>query len=370
MKSFSRYLTEGQNTIVFSFGRMNPPTVGHGKLLDKMKSVAGQNTYRMYLSKSHDVKRNPLKYKDKIKWCRKFFPKHGRNVVYDNTIINTFDVVTKLHKEGFTDVIMVVGSDRVREFDILLKKYNGVKARHGLYDFKSIKVVSAGERDPDAEGVTGMSASKMRASAAKNDFASFVKGVPRNVNNKEMRKVFNEVRSGMGLKESYGHQNHIRLDKVSDTREKYVNGELYLPGDMVEDKEDNRKYLVTMCGANYIIVENEDGIQSRKWLNSVTKVEENTDKWYTGQPEWATPEASREASKKTPGQKPKKDVKESHYDAALERQRRRERLQKVIKTRRKEAQSRRQDRHNDRRLDTAKLKDYKKRLKKGTDMNA
>lgn len=127
MKSFSRYLSEGKNAITFSFGRFNPPTIGHGKLLDKMKTVSGQNSYRMYLSLSNDQKKNPLIYSDKVKWVRKLFPKHGRNIIYDTKLINVFSIATKLYNEGFTDVTMVVGSDRIREFKLLLDKYNGVK---------------------------------------------------------------------------------------------------------------------------------------------------------------------------------------------------------------------------------------------------
>ena len=132
---------------------------------------------------------------------------------------------------------MVVGQDRLREFDVLLNKYNGTKARHGFYKFKSIKVISAGQRDPDAEGVEGMSASKQRAFASKNDYQSFTQGVPRNYSDKDTRKLFNDVRKGMGLKEELQFKNHIELPVVSETREQYVKGALYAVGDEVVIKE-------------------------------------------------------------------------------------------------------------------------------------
>mgnify|MGYP003118043557 CR=1 FL=1 len=143
-KSFSDYLVEdAKKEITFVFGRFNPPT---------------------------------------IKFMRKMFPKHARNVMADKDVRNVLDIATKLYDQGFTKVAMVAGSDRVKEFEVLLNKYNGVKSRHGFYEFEGvIKVLSAGERDPDADGVSGMSASKMRQAAADGDIPNFVKGLPKTV---------------------------------------------------------------------------------------------------------------------------------------------------------------------------------------------
>ena len=169
---FSQFLVEEEKTVYFTFGRMNPPTIGHGKLLDVLASKAGRNPYRVFLSLSQDKSKNPLSYKDKVKHVRKMFPKHARSIMSNNKVKTAMDAIVSLNQEGYLKVVMVVGSDRVMEFDTLLNKYNGVKSRHGLYNFKSIKVISAGERDPDADGVEGMSASKMRALAKDNDEAS------------------------------------------------------------------------------------------------------------------------------------------------------------------------------------------------------
>ena len=168
---------------------------------------------------------------------------------------------------------MIVGADRVREFDVLLRKYNGVKARHGFYNFESIRVVSAGARDPDAEGVEGMSASKQRENAKKNDFVTFAQGVPKSMSDRDARKLFNDVRKGMGLKEERSFKNHIELKTVSETREKYVQGKLYGIGDSVVIKESEEVVKVTMLGANYVIVERSDGTRLRKWLDAVELVE-------------------------------------------------------------------------------------------------
>ena len=222
INSFSQYLVEEERVVYFTFGRMNPPTIGHGKLLDKLSSVAGRNPYKVYLSQTHDSAKNPLSYSDKVKHTRKMFPKHARSIIVNTKIKTAIEAITDLYNQGFRKVVMVVGQDRVIEFDALLNKYNGKEARHGLYNFSSIKVISAGERDPDAEGVEGMSASKQRENAKNNDFATFSQGVPTSMPTKEVRKLFNDIRKGMGLSEEKQYRNHIALKPVSNVRENYV----------------------------------------------------------------------------------------------------------------------------------------------------
>ena len=184
--------------ITFTFGRFNPPTVGHEKVMDATKKAAAKD-YRVYASKTQDPKKNPLKYEQKVKWMKRMFPKHKSKIQSGGNYRTALDVAVKLHDEGFLNLTMVVGSDRVREFNTLLKKYNGVESTHGLYDFKTIKVKSAGERDPDAEGVAGMSASKMRKAAMDNDFKSFSQGLPLNFRDGE--RLFSDIKKQMPIKE-------------------------------------------------------------------------------------------------------------------------------------------------------------------------
>ena len=168
IKSFSQYIVEGTDSksVHFVFGRFNPPTIGHELLFDKLKALSS-GQYRIYCSKSVDPKKNPLEFKDKVKFLRKMFPKHARSVMADKNVRTAMDIAVLLYDQGFTKVTMVVGSDRIREFETLLNKYNNVKSRHGYYNFKEgIQVVSAGDRDADSDDVSGMSASKMRAAAA------------------------------------------------------------------------------------------------------------------------------------------------------------------------------------------------------------
>ena len=272
IKNFSQYLTEEEKEVYFTFGRMNPPTIGHGKVMDTLATKSGKADYKVYVSQSQNPKKDPLTYNQKVKHIRKMFPKHARNVMMDKKIKNVFDVAASLYSSGYRNITMVVGEDRIIEFKTLLNKYNNVKARHGFYNFKRINIVSAGARDPDAEGVEGMSASKQRANASANDFVSFSQGVPRTMSNKDARSLFNDVRKGMGLSEERSFKNHIELSPVSETREQYVQGNLYQVGDSVVIKESEELGVVSFLGSNYVIVECGEK-KYRKWLDAVELVE-------------------------------------------------------------------------------------------------
>jgi hypothetical protein len=299
INSFRQYLVEEERVLYFSFGRMNPPTIGHEKLLDKLAASAGKNPYRLYLSQSQDAKKNPLDYKTKVKFARKMFPKHARNILLTPNVKTVMDIANQMYNEGYRKIVMVVGSDRIPEFKKLLNDYNGKKARHGFYNFQDIKIVSAGDRDPDSEGVEGMSASKMREAASGNDFVKFSQGLPKSMSNKDSRDLFNSVRKGMGLEEVKEFHNHIQLDPISETREAYVNGKLFEVGDQVIIKESEEIATVKRLGTNYVIVETSSGTY-RKWLDAVERLDEG---WYKDQPEWGTPESTKKAKKMTPGQK-------------------------------------------------------------------
>ena len=277
INSFRQYLVEEEKTVFFTFGRMNPPTVGHEKLMNELAKKASGNPYKVYLSQANDKKKNPLVYQEKVKMVRKFFPKHARQVMLDKKIKTVFDVAVKLFNEGYKNITMVVGSDRVNDFNILLKKYNGVKGRHGLYNFNKINTVSAGERDPDADDVSGMSASKMRKVAGEGNFAQFTQGLPRNVSNSEAKRVYNQVRRGMGLKEVTQYYNTLNFAPVSEKREEYVKGNLFNIGDYVTVMGSDELARVTNLGTNYVIIE-QNGKFYRKWLDSVELLEKERKK--------------------------------------------------------------------------------------------
>ena len=274
IKNFSQYLIEAEREVYFTFGRMNPPTIGHGKVFDELAKKSGKNDYKVFLSQVSNEKKDPLSYSDKVKHVRKMFPKHGRSVIINKGVRTAFDAIVELYDQGYRKVNMVVGSDRVREFDTILKKYNGVKGRHGFYNFENINVVSAGERDPDAEGVTGMSASKQRANAKENNYTAFSQGVPSRMSDKDTRKLFNDVRKGMGLTEEKKFKRHVDLGKLNEMRENYVKGGLYEIGDTVVIKSTEEVGVVSVLGSNYVVVETKDK-KLRKWLQDIEIVEKS-----------------------------------------------------------------------------------------------
>ena len=199
MKYFKEITESSEKGVTFTFGRFNPPTVGHMKLAAKMKKVSKSGDVKIYTSHTTDKKKNPLTNAQIRKYMGAMLPS---GIKVEDTVAKTvFDVVVDLHKDGYEHIQMVVGSDRIREFDTLLKKYNGVKSRHGFYKFKSIKVISAGERDADADDVSGMSASKMRQLVHVGDKEGFINALPRGY--RLGKQLYKAVQKGMGLREVF-----------------------------------------------------------------------------------------------------------------------------------------------------------------------
>ena len=203
MKSFLELVEEKESGkhAVMAYGRMNPPTTGHLKLIDKVKEVAHKvgGSHHIIVSHSQDSKKNPLSGEQKVKHLKRYSP--GTNIESSSKEHPTFlNHAEKLHKQGVTHLHMVAGSDRVKEYKEKLNKYNGTH-KGALYNFKKIHVHSAGQRDPDAEGTEGMSGSKMREHAKNKNFHEFRKGVPEHVSDKHAKELMHDTRKGMGLNE-------------------------------------------------------------------------------------------------------------------------------------------------------------------------
>jgi len=198
-KSVRTFLNEETKAIVVTFGRFQPPTIGHKKLIDAVVGVARKERaeHRIYPSRSNDKKKNPLQPKDKVRFMKKMFK--GANIIDDDSIKNPFAMMKQLSDEGYKKVILVVGGDRVSAFDKQIRPYIGHKDPKKRYEFDEFKVVSAGERDPDAEGIEGMSASKMRAAVEAGDFESFQGGVG---NKAVAKQLYNALKKAMGIRES------------------------------------------------------------------------------------------------------------------------------------------------------------------------
>ena len=193
------------NTVVLGWGRMNPITVGHEKLVNKIKAVARQEsaTPLIYISHSQDAKKNPLDYDDKIMLAKKAF---GNKLIVKSNSRTIIQIMQELQKK-FSRVVLVVGQDRIKQFDELLNKYNGKD-----YNFDNISIVSAGDRDPDSEGVDGMSASKMRAAASQGDFKSFKTGLPRRLQG-DAQDVYDMVRGGMKIAEMFDLEEALTIQQ-------------------------------------------------------------------------------------------------------------------------------------------------------------
>ena len=208
-------------TAVFVFGRFNPPTIGHEKLINAVIAVNQREggTALIYGSHSEDSRKNPLSHTQKFKYLAKMFPALRKSLQSKAKEKNVMEIAAKL-SGTFDRLVMIAGSDRVNEFTSLLNSYNGIKSKHGIYEFKEIEVVSAGERDPDAEGAAGMSASKMRKAATQGDFDAFHLGASDELTIKDKKNMMDDVRKGLkldaireGMKRRRGVQTPIMVEK-------------------------------------------------------------------------------------------------------------------------------------------------------------
>jgi nicotinic acid mononucleotide adenylyltransferase len=260
------------NKLVFAFGRFNPPTLGHDKLMREVITQARKNNanHIVYASASTDKRKNPLDVNTKVKFMKKMFP--ANKIIAAGGSQRTFIEVLKFYNKMYGEIIMIAGSDRVSEFQKLTDKYNGVE-----YNYKSIKVVSSGERDPDAEGVAGMSASKMRDMAKNGDARSFKKGVP-NLSDSDSSSLFNAVRKGMGITgRNYPLIKSSFTEFVNnDLREEYHQEKIFNVGDMIEHL-DGTSGMVVRRGSNYVSYEN-DGLVKKAWLYDIQMSEEQVEK--------------------------------------------------------------------------------------------
>jgi len=252
MKSYKYFLKEAPTkTVVFAFGRFQCPTTGHEILINAVDKTAKSHNADavIYASKTQDKKKNPLSVEQKIHYLKLMFPQ-GNFKAANPQERTPIEVAKELNKK-YKNLIMVAGSDRVDSFDKLLNQYNGIE-----YHYDSIQVVSAGERDPDADDASGMSGTKIRTLALDNDFAEFKKGLPHTLKDADAKQLLNDIRVGMGK------------DSV---REQYFQGNIFNVGDIVES--DNTQYKIIMRGANYLFLEDRFGNKTKKWLQDVTTID-------------------------------------------------------------------------------------------------
>ena len=255
-----------KGTLTVAFGRFNPPTTGHEKLLDTVASSSDEGDYIIVPSRSQDKKKNPLDPDTKVSVMRQMYPKHSEKIVNDPANRTIFDVLKKAHNDGYTNVRIVGGGDRVKEFEKLSGNYNGK-----LYQFDNIEVTSAGDRDPDAEGTEGMSASKQRKAAAENDFKSFRQGVPKSMDDEAAKMLFNTLRKSMAIKEGWNLWQIAPKFDWKNLRENFIGERVYKIGQLVENDNTGLIGRIIRRGTNYLICVTEDNIMFKSWIKDVSE---------------------------------------------------------------------------------------------------
>ena len=258
------------DTLTVVFGRFNPPTVGHEKLLKAARKASTGGDLKIYPSRTQDPKKNPLDPDMKISYMKKMFPDFEENIINDAEMRSIFNVLIAAAEAGYANVNIIVGSDRQAEFENLAQKYNG-----DLYEFDLIRVVSAGVRDADAEGVEGMSASKMRKAVIEDDFESFRRGTPKTLDDGDTQALFDAVRQGMGAKKKKVAELWQIAPKydAETLRENYIRGKIFRIGDVVENLNTGLVGEVMRRGTNYLICVTEEGYMFKSWIRDVMEAE-------------------------------------------------------------------------------------------------
>ena len=263
---------EMSDTLTVAFGRFNPPTVGHEKLLKAARKAATGGDLKIYPSRTQDPKKNPLDPDMKISYMKKMFPEFEENIINDDEMKSIFNVLVAAAEAGYANVNIVVGSDRQAEFENLAQKYNG-----DLYEFDLIRVISAGVRDADAEGVEGMSASKMRKAVIEDDFESFRRGTPKTLDDGDTQALFDAVRQGMGAKKKKKVAELWQIAPKFDQetlRENYITGKIFRIGDIVENLNTGLVGEVSRRGTNYLICVSEEGYMFKSWIRDLMEYTE------------------------------------------------------------------------------------------------
>ena len=261
-----------KGTLTVAFGRFNPPTTGHEKLLDTVAANSDDGDYIIIPSRSQDKKKNPLDADTKVSVMRQMFPQHSERIVNDPQNRTIFDVLKKAHMDGYAGVRIVGGGDRVAEFEKLSGNYNGK-----LYQFDNLEVLSAGDRDPDGDDVSGMSASKQRKAAAEGDFTTFRKGVPSSLNNKQTRELYNNIRAAMNIKEGWNMWEIAPKFDWKGLRENFIGDKIFRVGELVESVNTGLIGKIIRRGTNHLICVTEDKIMFKSWIKDVSEAITNSD---------------------------------------------------------------------------------------------
>jgi len=256
-----------KGTLTIAFGRFNPPHIGHQKLMDMASSGSEDGDYIIVPSRTQDKKKNPLDADTKISYLRKMFPQHSEKIVNDAQNRTIFDVLKKAHMDGYTNVKIYGGNDRVSDFQKLSGDYNGK-----LYQFDNIEVIDAGKRDTKSKKkVERAEASSQRRFAAEGDFESFKSFLPKELDDKDAKELYNQVRAAMNIKEGWNlWEIAPKLDFIQ-LRENYINGNIFNIGQLVENLNTGLIGKIIRRGTNYLICVTEDNIMFKSWIKDVSE---------------------------------------------------------------------------------------------------
>ena len=260
------------DTLTLAFGRFNPPTAGHEKLIQAADKASAGGDLKIYPSRTQDNKKNPIDPDMKVSYMRKMFPTYKDNIINDPQMRSIFDVLVAASEEGYKSVNIVVGSDRLGEFESLAMKYNG-----DIYNFDEIKTISAGPRDDEAEGVGGVSSSKQRKAVMDDDFKAFKRGLPKNIKDGDAQALFDAVRTGMSVKKEKNVKESYDLWEIAPKsdprglRDNYVKRKIFNIGDLVENLNTGLVGRIMRRGTNYLICVTEQDNMFKSWIHDVTE---------------------------------------------------------------------------------------------------
>ena len=259
---------ETKKVLTVVFGRFNPPTIGHEKLIKKASEVANRGDFKIYPSRMYGDPLNPLDPPTKIYYMRKAFPKFADNIINDDDMKSIFDVLISAHEDGYDSVNLVTGSKRKAEFDRLASQYNGE-----LYDFAEINVVPFPGEDPDLENSPNpTSSSKLRKAAAEDNFFDFQKGLPKKLDQEKQRDLFFATQRALEGEVEVQNESWKIAPKLyyQELKENYYSGNIFNPGDIVENLNTGLDGKIIRRGPNYVICVNEKyNIMFKSWIEDI-----------------------------------------------------------------------------------------------------
>lgn len=260
-----------ENGVVVAIGRFNPPSKNHGSLLKYGFSQANRRgyEYRIYPSRVQDEMINPLFPSAKIEYMADMFPEYADYIIDSQETKTVLDILGALYTDGYTDVVMVVGSNRLGEIQGLVHKLEGQS-----YAFNNIEVVASGSVDPDGDIKNTGSSALMRASVAMNDFEKFTAGLPSGMDIGSKRSMFGALKRIMKVNENTEIWKIVPELDESGLRWNYKNNGLYEIDTYVENINTGLVGKIIRRGANYLICVTEDDVMFKSWLTDVREVHE------------------------------------------------------------------------------------------------